>query len=306
MHALDVDMTVPAFERIVPQGSALERIVPGNTFTEGPVWQAAEGALYWTDIIGDKILRWSQGKGVSVVMGPAGHPDGLTLDREGRIIVAGWGARTVWRIEADGSSTVLASRYEGRKFNSPNDIIVKSDGAVYWTDPNGGLYNVGMCDQDVQKYLRFQGVYRLSPDGADLTLIADDFEGPNGLCFSPDESLLYINDTPRRHIRVFDVQPDGSVKNGRIFYEDKHVEPGVPDGMKVDVEGNVYCTGSAGIHVIDPAGNLLGRIKVPDLVANHAWGEADWRSLYITARASVYRVRLNIPGVPHGMWPGVK
>lgn len=306
MYALDVDAVAPGFERIVSSEAILERVASDSIFTEGPVWNKAEGALYFTDIIGNKINRWTATEGATTVMTPAGHPDGMALDREGRLVVAGWGARTVWRREPGGSATVLASRFQGKKFNGPNDIIVKSDGAAYWTDPNGALFNPGMCDQDVQKYLDFQGVYRLSPDGSTVSLVVDDFEGPNGLCFSPDESLLYVNDTLRRHIRVFEAQPDGSVANGRLFYEDKFPERGVPDGMKVDIEGNVYCTGSAGVHVIDPSGTLLGRIKVPESVANHAWGDADWRGLYLTARTTVYRVRLNIPGIPHGSWPGMR
>jgi gluconolactonase len=208
--------------------------------------------------------------------------------------------RRVTRTETDGSITVIADSYEGKPLNSPNDVVVKSDGSIWWTDPDGGLYIPGMDGPDVQKYLDFAGVYRVNPDGSGLTLVTDQVEGPNGLCFSPDESLLYVNDTPRRNIQVYEVQPDGRLKNGRVFYTDRGTEPGVPDGMKVDVEGNVYCTASAGIHVIDPAGTLLGRIKIPEHVANMAWGDADFRTLYICAREVVYRVRLGIPGIPHG------
>lgn len=300
MYALDVDMTAGGFERIVPKGAVLERIAHGLVFTEGPVWDARQGALIWTDIRGDKILRWAPGKGQTTILEPTGKANGLTLDTQNRIVVAGWGSRTVWRWEPDGTHTVLASTYHGKKLNTPNDIVVKSDGSIWWTDPDGGLYIPGMCGEDVQKYLDFAGVYRVNPDGSGITLVTDQVEGPNGLCFSPDESLLYVNDTPRRNIQVYDVQPDGSLTNGRIFYTDGGTEPGVPDGMKVDVEGNVYCTASAGIHVIDPRGKLLGRIKVPEHVANMAWGDADFRTMYICAREVVYRARLGIPGVPHG------
>ena len=213
-------------------------------------------------------------------------------------MVAGWASRSVWRMDHDGSIVTVASHYQGKKINTPNDIVVKSDGSIYWTDPPMAMYIPGMAGDDLQRYLDFIGVFRLSPDGKTLTPVADDFENPNGLCFSPDESLLYINDTARRHIRVFDVKPDGTLSNGRLFYEARGDEPGNPDGMKVDVEGNVYCTGPAGIHVIDPKGNLLGRIKIPTHTTNMNWGDSDWRTLFITSRSCVYRVRLGIPGVP--------
>jgi gluconolactonase len=154
-----------------------------------------------------------------------------------------------------------------------------------------------MPGEDVQRYLDYCAVFRLSPDGATITPVVTDFANPNGLAFSPDESLLYINDTTRRHIRVFDVQPDGSLANGRLFYQDEGSEPGNPDGMKVDQEGNVYCTGSGGIHVVAPSGKLLGVIKLHP-ITNMAWGDADWRTLYVTGRAEFYRIRLGIPGVP--------
>lgn len=222
----------------------------------------------------------------------------MTYDRQGRLVVAGWASRTVWRMEHDGSIVTRASHYQGKKINTPNDIVVKSNGAIFWTDPPMAMYIPGMAGDDVQRYLDFIGVFRLSPDGSTLTPVADDFVNPNGLAFSPDESLLYINDTSRRHIRVFEVQPDGTLHNGRLFYEARGDEPGNPDGMKVDAEGNVYYTGPAGIRVIDPRRNLLGRMKLPGYVTNMAWGDADWQSLYITTRDSVYRVKLHVAGVP--------
>jgi gluconolactonase len=293
-------MAEPGFERIVPSESVLEEIVDDNIFTEGPVWDPAIGGLYWTDIRGNRIYKWTPTTGEEVVMDQCGLPDGMTLDLEGRLVIAGWASRTVWRLEPTGHVTVLASHYEGKKLNTPNDIVVKSDGSIYWTDPNGGMYNVGMCDQDVQKYLDIQPIFRLSPDGRELKALVDDFMNPNGLCFSPDESLLYINDTPRRHIRVFDVLADGSLTNGRLFADLQGTEEGNPDGLKVDVEGNVYCTGPAGIHVWEPSGRFQGRFHVPQSVANMGWGDDDWKTMYITARSSVYRVRLGIAGVPHG------
>ncbi len=300
MYALDVDMTAPGFERIAPPDAVLERVSHGLVFTEGPIWDAEQGALIWTDIRGDQILRWIPGKGRDVIMEPTGKANGLTLDAENRILVAGWGSRTVWRWEKDGSKTTLASHWEGKKLNTPNDIVVKSDGTIWWTDPTGALFIPGMCGDDVQQYLDFIGCFRVNPDGTGMALVTDKVASPNGLCFSPDESLLYINDTANRNIQVYDVGPDNNLGNMRIFYTDTYMEPGVPDGMKVDVEGNVYCTASAGIHVISPEGKLLGRIKVPEHVANMAWGDEDFRTLYICAREVVYRVRLGIPGIPNG------
>ncbi len=295
---MDTDKEAPGFERIVPRNASLDRIACELIFGEGPVWNARQGYLSWVDIVGDTIWKWTPGTGTSIFLRPSGKANGMTYDKQGRLVVAGWGSRTVWRVEHDGSIVILASHYQGKKINTPNDIVVKSDGAIYWTDPPNAMYIPGMAGDDVQRYLDFIGVFRLSPDGKTLTPVADDFVNPNGLCFSPDESLLYINDTTRRHIRVFDVNPDGTLSNGRLFYEARGDEPGNPDGMKVDIEGNVYCTGPAGIHVIDPKGNLLGRLKIPGHATNFNWGDSDWRSLYITTRNSVYRLRLGIPGIP--------
>ncbi len=309
MYALDVDQTQPGFEKIVPPGAVLERVSHGHVFTEGPLWDARAGALVWTDIRGDQILKYTPGKGTEVVLEPTGKANGLTLDHQNRIVVAGWGSRTIWRIEPDGTHTVLASHYDRVKLGTPNDVVVKSDGSIWWTDTDGALFIPGMCGDDVQKYREYNATMRLDPNvaqapspatGAGITVVDTACEGPNGLCFSPDESLLYINDTPNRTIRVYDVQQDGTLNNGRVFYTDTGIEPGVPDGMKVDVEGNVYCTSSAGVHVISPQGQLLGRIKVPEHVANMAWGDADFRTMYFTCREVVYRARLGITGVPHG------
>jgi gluconolactonase len=299
---MHTDMAAPGFERIVSADATLDVVAHGILFGEGPVWDSRLGCLLYVDIIGDTIWKWTPGVGHEVVLRPSNKADGMTLDREGRLVVAGWASRTVWRMEPDGSLVTLASHYQGKKFNTPNDVVVKSDGAIYWTDPTGALFNVGMAgpEDDIQRYLDFHGVFRLSPDGQTISLIADDFPYPNGLCFSPDESLLYINDTWARHIRVFDVQADGSVANGRLFYGLLGDEPGVADGMKVDVEGNIYVTGPGGIHVTDPRGNLLGRLRIPAHATNICWGDADWRTLYITTHSTgmVYRVRLNVPGVP--------
>ncbi len=287
----------PDFRRLVPEQASLEKVAGGFIFTEGPVWHSSEEHLVWTDIIGDTIWKWTPGQGTSILMRPSGKADGMTYDHQGRLVVAGWSSRTVWRMEPDGSTTTLASHYQGKKLNTPNDIVVKSDGSIYFTDPSNGIRNTGMECYDIQKYIDYEAVFRLDLADGSLTLLLDDMINPNGLCFSPDESLLYINDTPRRHIRVFDVEPDGTISNGRLFAELFHGDPGAPDGMKVDVEGNVYCTGPGGVWVTDPRGNHLGRILTPEHCANFAFGGNDMKTMFFTARSTVYRMRLNIPGI---------
>jgi gluconolactonase len=288
----------PKFHDIAPKDASLQRVSHGHIFTEGPVWNAREGALYWTDIIGNTIWKWTPGVGRSVVLRPSGKANGMTFDKEGRLLVAGWTNRTVWRMELDGSIVPLATHYDGKKIGTPNDIVIKSDGSIYFTDPPGGVGIVEMEGEDLQQYLDYSGVYRLEPESRKLTLLTDDVPGCNGLTFSPDETILYVNDTGGRFIQAYDVQADGTLKNSRRFADIVGEEAGNPDGMKVDVQGNVYCTGPAGIHVFDPAGQYLGRLKVPEHCANMAWGDADWKTMYITARTSVYRMRLSIPGIP--------
>jgi gluconolactonase len=214
----------------------------------------------------------------------------LTRDKEGRLIACEHGNRRVTRTEADGSVTVLAERFRGKRLNSPNDVIVKSDGAIYFTDPSYGI-NPKEQEQPVQ------GVYRLSPDTKEITLVADDLARPNGLAFSPDEKKLYIDDSERRHIRVFAVREDGSLTGGTLFHDMNVATPGAPDGMKVDVAGHVYCTGAGGVWVFDPAGNHLGTIVTPEKPSNCAWGDEDWRTLYITAETSLYKIRVNTAGM---------
>ena len=293
---IEVDQIAAGAERIVGK-PAMEVIVTDILFGEGPVWDARTKQFFFTDICGDAIWKWKPGVGQELVLKPSAHANGMALDLDRRLVVAGWGGRTVFRIEKDGSIQTLASHYEGKKLNSPNDIVVRSDGSIYFTDPPGGLFNVGHVGNDLQKYLDIQGVFRISPDGKELSLVTADFVYPNGLCFSPDESLLYVNDSRERLIRVYDVKPDGSVGQSRLFHRYTGTERGVPDGIKVDIEGNVYCTGPGGIYVHDTDGNVLARLKVPGHPTNFGWGDDDWRSLYVTTLGTVVRLRLNIPGV---------
>lgn len=236
--------------------------------------------------------RLPEGPEVTTFRTPSSNSNGLTLDRSRRLIACEHSARRLTRTEPDGSITVLAERYQGKRLNSPNDVVVRSDGSIYFTDPPYGLAN--MTDW---KELPYNGVYRLAPDG-ELVLLVDDFDRPNGLAFSPGESILYVNDTARYHIRAFDVSSDGGISKGRVLIEMQLEEPGAPDGMKVDQQGNIYCTGPGGFWIIEPDGKSLGRIITPELPANMAWGDDDLQTLYLTARTSLYRLRLNIPGIP--------
>ncbi len=283
------------FNDIVPKGSKLEKIATGFMFTEGPVWDASQNCLFFSDIPANKMWKWSEAKGAELFREPSGKSNGLTFDKQGRLIACEHANRRVSRTEKDGTVKTIADNYNGKKLNSPNDVVVKSDGSIYFTDPPYGLTaefgNLG------EQELPFQGVYRLSPDGKTLTLLIDDFDRPNGLAFSPDESLLYIDDTERVHVRVFDVKPDGTITNGRIFSDLKSDAEGNVDGMKVDSEGNVYVTGPGGISIFDPSGKKLGIIEMPEVSANLAWGEDDWKTLFITASTSVYRIRLSVTGI---------
>jgi sugar lactone lactonase YvrE len=283
------------FSRLVPDNAQIEEIGSGYQPAEGPVWFSSGGYLVFSNLRGDSMLKWSPQEGVTVFRKP-GKTNGNALDKQGRLVTCDHFNRRVIRAESDGTITTLASHYEGKRLNSPNDVIVKSDGSVYFTDPPYGLMIEGALDK---KELPFCGVFRISPDAKKLTLLVDDFSRPNGLTFSPDESLLYINDTERMHIRVFDVKGDGTVAKGRVFAEvTGDGEKGRPDGLKVDREGNVYCTGPGGIWVFNPAGKHIGIILVPKKVTNFAWGDNDWKTLYMTCFDGLYRMRVNASGIP--------
>lgn len=281
------------FKKIVPEESQLEKLATGFMFTEGPIWDAANGCLFFSDIPGNKMRKWTPDNGIEVVRDPSGKSNGLTLDKQGRLLACEHANRRVSRTEKDGTVVTIADKYEGKLLNSPNDVMVKSDGSVYFSDPPYGL--TAEFGEPGEQELTFQGVYRLS--GETLTLLVDDFDRPNGLAFSPDESLLYIDDTESAHIRVFDVNPDGTISNCRLFVDVEGDEEGAADGMKVDTEGNIYVTGPGGISVYDPSGEKLGRIDIPEVSANMAWGDDDWKSLYITASTSLYRIKLGIEGI---------
>ncbi|MSR83390.1 MAG: SMP-30/gluconolactonase/LRE family protein [Candidatus Latescibacteria bacterium] len=280
---------------LIPADAKVERLATGMQFTEGPVWNARGGFLVFSDIPADQMKRWSPIDGLTDYRVPSGKSNGLTYDRQGRLLACEHANRRVTRAEADGSISIIASHYQGKRLNSPNDVIVKSDGSIYFSDPPYGLGEA--FSEPAEQEQPGNGVYRLSPDGKTLTVLVDDFDRPNGLCFSPDESLLYVDDTARMHIRVFQVQADGSIDKGRLFAEEKG-EGGLPDGMKVDVRGNVYLTGPGGIWIFSPQAEHLGILKVPEGTANLAFTGPQWRTLIITATTSIYRVECKVPGIP--------
>jgi gluconolactonase len=282
------------FVDVVGAGVEYERLARGFMFTEGPQWDPRRQRLLFSDIPGNAIFEWSDAAGVQLFRKPSDMANGLTWDREGRLLCCEHATSRVTRIESDGSISVIASAFEGMELNSPNDIVVKRDGGIYFTDPTYGRREYyGVLREPV---LGFRGVYRVEPDGARITLLADDFAQPNGLCFSIDERHLFVNDTERMHIRAFDVAGDGTLRNDRIWAELYGEGAGAPDGMKIDSAGNLYCCGPGGIHVLDRCASSLGVIRVPTYVANFTWGGEDMKSLFITATHNLYRIRVRVPG----------
>lgn len=265
-----------------------ELLATGFQFTEGPIWQA-DGAVIFSDIPANRLYRWTLEGGAQLWREPTGNANGNTLDRQGRLLTCEHSGRRVSRTEADGTVATLVDRYQGKKLNSPNDIVVKSNGIIYFTDPPYGI-------KPEEQEQPCNGVYRVLPDGT-LELLVDDFDRPNGLAFSPDESILYIDDSPRRHVRAFDVRADGTLTNSRIIADMDHPQPGSPDGMKIDEAGHLYVTGATGVWVFEANGELLGVITTPEGPANCAWGDEDRKSLYVTARTSLYRIRTKVAGL---------
>ncbi|MGI9412394.1 MAG: isochorismatase family protein, partial [Hyphomicrobiales bacterium] len=264
---------------------------------EGPIWHPSEHYLLFSDMPGDVRRRWDT-HGVREVMRPANKCNGMTYDADLNLIVCEHATSTLVRERPDGRREVLASHFEGRELNSPNDVCVGSNGSIYFTDPWYGRMPVFGVERP--RELGFQGVYRVVPGraGQEPELLTERylFEMPNGLCFSPDEKLMYINDTERTLIRVFDVDPDGTLSNGRLFASGikSELKPGVPDGMKCDAQGNVWVTAPGGVWVYNPSGTLIGKVVVPEMVANLHWGGPDWRTLYLCATHSVYTITTKV------------
>jgi len=316
----------PALDALVSPGAKVELVKGGFGFTEGPVWvqKGKNGYLLFTDIPGNVIYKLTPQDGqASVFLYNAGYngpdvwrwggiqnngrdrsdprfeefpmigADGLTLDRQGRVIICTFAGRSLVRLENNGKRTVLADSYEGKRFNGPNDVVVKRDGAIYFTDTYGGLR---LRDKDPRKGLDFNAVF-LWKDGK-LTLLIKDMPATNGLAFSPDEKFLYVNGSRDNYVRRYEVLPDDTLTNGKMFIDmSKETERGITDGLRVDTKGNLYETGPGGVWVISPDGKHLGTIRAPEQSTNVGFGDADRKTLYIAARTSIYKIRVNTPGI---------
>lgn len=320
---LKMDRLDPSIDKIVPAGAKLERVVSGFTWIEGPVW--ADGRLFFAEIPSNSIRTWTPGKGVSIFLQPSGYKgkapyggpepgsNGMTLDERGRLTVAGHAQRDVFRFESlnpKGTITILADEYKGKKLNSPNDVVYKSDGSLYFTDPPYGLRT--QQDNDLDKELTVNGVYRIPhaleqkpgarPARAELQLLVSDLTRPNGIAFSPDEKYLYVdNSQPKKTWMRYRVKADGTLTDAKLLYDDTaDTRPGNPDGMKVDVEGNIYSAGPGGVWIFSPEGKPLATILMPGRVSNVAWAGADRKTLYITGSEGIFRVHLKIAGEPVG------
>jgi gluconolactonase len=316
---LKVERLDASVDRIIPANAILECIATGYTWTEGPVW--VKDSLFFADIPGNSINKWTPATGASTFLHPSGYKgsvpyggsepgsNGMTLDRLGRLTVAGHAQRDIYRLESldpQAPVTILADSYQGKQLNSPNDLVYKSDGSIYFTDPPYGFRT--QRDDDPDKQLSVNGVYRIphalqqkpgvQPARADLQLLVSDLTRPNGIAFSPDEKYLYVdNSAPRKLWMRYRVQPNGTLTEGKVLYDaTSDPRPGNPDGMKVDEEGNIYSAGQAGVWIFSPEGKPLATILLTERVANVAWAGQDRNVLYITASSSVYRVKLKIAG----------
>ncbi len=298
----DIVVLDPRFQHMVLGHAAIERIATGFRFTEGPAYYGDGRYLLFSDIPNDALLRWDETTGaVATLRHPAGYPDGNTRDRQGRLITCELGSRTLTRTEHDGTVTVLAASFEGTRLTGPNDVVVKSDGSIWFSDNGAGIRGNYLGDKAPQE-MPFR-VYRLDPATGALTIAVGDMERPNGLCFSPDESRLYVVDTPSgtRTTHVYDIV-DGKAVNGRLFFDGT---PGYADGIRCDTDGNVWCgfsggPGQDGVAVFAPDGTLIGRILLPERCANLCFGGRKRNRLFMTASQSVYALYVEAQGNPGG------
>lgn len=294
-----IEQFAPEIEKIISTSEPIQMLADGfggpKGPAEGPVWWHEGGYLLFSDIHNDRRMKYEPGGGVSVFQERTNHANGLTRDMQGRLVACENAARRVTRREHDGSTTVIMNSFQGKRLYRPNDVVVKSDGCTYFTDPWTGNAAPQEWDQTAP------GVYRVTPDLGAKSLLIDDFIMPNGLAFSPDETVLYINDSRRKHIRAFDIAPSGMLAKhtDRVFADLNGDDPGIPDGMKVDIAGNVYCGGPGGLWIMDATGKKLGRIvHGSDATTNMAFGGDDWKTLYFTTHHELGSVNVKIPGIP--------
>jgi gluconolactonase len=293
-----VDIRDARFRRYILDNAGLETLASGFRWLEGPVWMGDAGCLLFQDLPNDRTMRWTEGQGVSVYRSPSNYANGQTRDRLGRLIACSHRGRCLYRTEYDGSVTTLVERHDGKRLNAPNDVVVKSDGSIWFTDPLYGISND--YEGGRQHSEQPPAVYRFDPRSGDIRVVADDFDGPNGIAFSPDENRLYVAETgdqtsahPRQYIRVFDVGSEGSLRGGDIFHK---IEPGYCDGMRVDEHGNIWSSAADGVHCIDAAGELLGKILVPHRVANLTFGGLVKNRLFIAGSHTLYAIFVNCRG----------
>lgn len=294
----------PRFDALVPESAQIEKLAGGFQFAEGPLWFSA-GYLWFSDVTGNVVRQWSPDGKVIEILRPGGYdgndapsgsfigPNAMVADKDNAVLLCQHGNRRIVRLNKYRQISVLIDRFEGKRLNSPNDLVYKSDGSLYFTDPPYGLLKQ---DEDPKKELRFNGVFRLT--GGNSQVVIDNLTRPNGIAFSPDEKVLYIanSDETRKVWMRYEAQPDGTVKSGRVFFDaTAEKEDGLPDGLKVDMKGNLYCAGPGGIWVFSPDGSHLGTIKPPETPSNCNWGD-DGKTLYITARTGLYRIRLTAQG----------
>jgi gluconolactonase len=297
----------PRFDKIVPRDAVLEKIADGLVWAEGPVWNRTGKHLLFSDVPNNRVVKWKTGEGTSVFLQPSGYngsepftgrepgSNGLTFDHEGRLVFCQHGDRRISRLEKNGTQTTVVDRYEGKRLNSPNDLVYKSNGDLYFTDPPFGLPKTFA---DPTKEIPFQGVYRLSRNGK-LTLLTSEIIAPNGIAFSPDEKKLYVSDSATNRWFVFEVQKDGNLSAKKVFFDgskEAKGRPGAADGLKVDVFGNIFAAAPGGLFILAPDGTLLGRFDLGTATGNCAWGE-DGSTLFITSNTLVYRIRLKTRGV---------
>ena len=296
MPAIEVDLAAAGFSQIFARDTEIETIASGFKFLEGPAWHPYEKHLRFSDILGNSTYEWSETAGSRIYRRNSHMANGNTYDRQGRLLSCHHASSRVTRMDDDETMTVLASHYQGKELNSPNDLVVKSDDSVYFTDPPYGREPKVGIPRECQ--LDFSGVYRWDLADESLKLLSSALNRPNGLCFSADESMLYVADSPEYEIHVFDVREDGAIANQRLFADTRGDGPGVPDGMKIDSEGNLYCCAQGGLHVFSADGALLGRLRTPMQIPNFTWGDDDLCSIYLTGITTLYRVRTRIPGIP--------